>query len=404
MTEAREPEVLVVGAGPVGLMAALFLHRQGVSVEIIDQDQRVAQHSYALPLHPRTLDLLEEGGLLGRALDRGRRLPALAFCEGSDRRAAIDFARLGLRHPFLLVLRQSLLERETEDELRVRGVRVRWTHRLESLRLDGDRATAEVARLDEMASGYPIARSEWVVVARETRRPAFIIGADGWNSAVRRMAGVETEEAGGTLVFSVYEFEARGDLPDEARVVLEPGAQSVYWPLEAGRCRWGFEITSTVEHQPTLDRLREFLARRAPWFAARPDNLYWSTMVQFDRRVARTFSSGRMFLAGDAAHMSTPVAALSMNAGIEEAHDLAAGIAAVLHRGAPIETLHRQATERCAAWRGHLGLPGAGGGVTAGPAADEWVRRNADRIAASIPATGAALAAALGQVGLGPRA
>jgi 2-polyprenyl-6-methoxyphenol hydroxylase-like FAD-dependent oxidoreductase len=404
MTDTREPEVLVVGAGPVGLMAALFLHRQGVTVEIIDQDQRVAQHSYALPLHPKTLDLLEEAGMLSRALDRGRRLPALGFFEGADRRAGIDFTRLGLRHPFLLVLRQSLLEREAEDELRRRGVRVRWTHRLDSLRAEGDRVTAEVARLDEMASGYPIARSEWVVVGRETRRPAFVIGADGWNSAVRRMTGVETEDAGGTLVFSVYEFEARGTIPDESRVVLEAGTQSVYWPLEQGRCRWGFQIGSTADHQPTLARLGDFLERRAPWFTARPENLYWSTMVQFDRRVAREFSRGRVFLAGDAAHMSTPVAALSMNNGIEEAYDLAAGIAGVLRRGQPIDALQRQAADRCSAWRRTLGLAGAGGGVSGGPQADEWVRRNAERIAASIPATGSALAAALGQVGLAAQA
>jgi len=400
MTEEREPEVLVVGAGPVGLMAALFLERQGVAVEVIDQDQRVAQHSYALPLHPRTLDLLEEAGLLAAVLGRGRRLPGMAFYEGNDRRAAVDFARLGLKHPFLFVLRQSALERQAEDELARRGVTVRWTHRLEALRVADGRVEAEVAWLDEVASGYPIARTEWVVVGKKVRRPAFVIGADGWNSSVRRMLGIETEDAGGTLTLSVYEFEARGEMPDEARVVLETAAQGVYWPLEPGRCRWGFQIASAADHEPTVERLRDLLSRRAPWFAARPDNLYWSTLVQFDRRAARAFAAGPVFLAGDAAHISTPVGAFSMNGGIEEAHDLAAGIGRVLRQGAPIGSLHQQAAARRDAWRRHLGLPGAGGGVTAGPAAGEWVRRNADRIAASIPASGAALAAALGQAGL----
>jgi len=403
MKEEREPEVLVVGAGPVGLMAALFLQRQGVVVEVIDQDQRVAQHSYALPLHPRTLDLIEEAGLLAAVLERGRRLPGMAFYEGSDRRAAVEFARLGLKHPFLFVLRQSALERQAEDELARRGVKVRWTHRLEGLRLAGGRVEADVARLDEMASGYPIARSEWVVVGRSVRRPAFVVGADGWNSAVRRMLGVETEDAGGTLIYSVYEFEAKGELPDEARVVLGKDDQNIYWPLEAGRCRWGFQIASAADHQPTLERLRDFLARRAPWFAARPDNLYWSTLVQFDRRAARAFAEGPVFLAGDAAHTSTPVGAFSMNGGIEEAHDLAEGITRVLRQGAPIASLHQQAAARRDAWRRHLGLPGFGGGVIAGPAADAWVARNADRIAASLPASGTALTAALGQIGLAPK-
>jgi 2-polyprenyl-6-methoxyphenol hydroxylase-like FAD-dependent oxidoreductase len=252
-----------------------------------------------------------------------------------------------------------------------------------------------------VASVYPIARSEWVVVGKETRRPAFVIGADGWNSSVRRMAGVETEDAAGTLILSVYEFEARGELPDEARVVLETGSQSVYWPLEPGRCRWGFQIASAGDHHRGMDRLRDLLARRAPWFAARPETLYWSTLVQFDRRVAREFARGPVFLAGDAAHMATPVGAASMNGGIEEAHDLAAGMVRVLRGKAAVDSLHQDAAARRAAWRRHLGFDGAGSGVTAAPGADEWVRRNADRIAASIPASGAALAAALAQVGLG---
>src|SRR5262245_1111345 len=263
MSEEREPEVLVVGAGPVGLLAALFLQRLGIGVEVIDQAQRTARHSYALPLHPGNLDLLEEVGLLQKALERGRRLPGMSFYEGHERRATIEYARLGLKHPFLLTMRQSSLEREAEDELARRGVKVRWTHRLESLRVGGGRAEAEVARLDEVASGYPIARTEWVVVGRSVRRPAFVIGADGWNSAVRRMLGIETEEAGGTVVYSIYEFEGRGEMPDEARVVLDPMAQSVYWPLEPGRCRWGFQVASPGEHRPGAERLGDLLSQRA---------------------------------------------------------------------------------------------------------------------------------------------
>ena len=82
----------------------------------------------------------------------------------------------------------------------------------------------------------------------ETIRPAYVIGADGYDSAVRRMTGIEMAEHGAAHVFSIYEIEATGELPAEARVIFDPDLTSVYWPLEKGRCRWGFQIRDAAAH------------------------------------------------------------------------------------------------------------------------------------------------------------
>jgi 2-polyprenyl-6-methoxyphenol hydroxylase-like FAD-dependent oxidoreductase len=76
-------------------------------------------------------------------------------------------------------------------------------------------------------------------------RPAYVIGADGYDSAVRRMSAIELENYGVGQLFSVYEIEATGELPEEVRVIVDPDVTSVYWPLEEGRCRWGFEVRDT---------------------------------------------------------------------------------------------------------------------------------------------------------------
>ena len=123
-------------------------------------------------------------------------------------------------------------------------------------------------------------------------RPAYVIGADGYDSAVRRMAGIEMAEHRAAQVFSIYEIEAAGELPTEARVIFDPDLTSVYWPLEQGRCRWGFQIRASSEHAASMGRLEQLIAARAPWCTARPTQIYWSTLGLFESRLTRSFGKG----------------------------------------------------------------------------------------------------------------
>jgi 2-polyprenyl-6-methoxyphenol hydroxylase-like FAD-dependent oxidoreductase len=397
-----DPEVLVVGAGPVGLVAALFLQQHGVRVEIVDMDQRTTQQSYALAIHPSTLRILDEAGLSEGLIRAGRKLTKVAYYEGRERRAEIDYSALASRHPYLLVVRQSLLEKAAEEALRQKKLKVLWGHRLQALTMDGATVHAEVAKLDQVQTGYAVAGSEWVVVRSETIRPAYVIGADGYDSSVRRMAGIEMAEHGGQ-VFSVYEVETTGELPAEVRVMLDPDRTSVYWPLEEGRCRWGFQIQDASEHAPSMERLQQLIAARAPWCTAQPTQIYWSTVASFESRLARSFGKGGIWLAGDAAHQAAPVGVHSMNSGLVEARELAARMVRILRAGGAASLLEEFATETHEAWQWLLG---AGREVRALPGADPWVRQTRARILACIPASGDDLEPLLQQIGLtaAPRA
>jgi 2-polyprenyl-6-methoxyphenol hydroxylase-like FAD-dependent oxidoreductase len=392
-----DPEVLVVGAGPVGLVATLFLQQHGVRVEVVDTDQRTTQHSYALAIHPRTLGILDEAGLSERLIGAGRKLTKVAYYEGRERRAEIDYSALASRHPYLLVIRQSVLERTAEETLRGKKLKVLWNHRLQALTVDGGSIQAEVVKLDQVASGYPVARSEWVVVRSKTIRPAYVIGADGYDSAVRRMSGIQMEGHGAGQIFSVYEIEAAGELPAEARVILDPDLTSVYWPLEEGRCRWGFQLRDASGHAPTMERLEQLITARAPWWTARPTEIYWSTLALFESRLARNFGKEGVWLAGDAAHQAAPVGVHSMNSGLVEARELAARISRIQRAGGAPSLLQEFATETHEAWQGLLG---AGRPVRALPGADAWVRQTGARILACIPASGDDLEPLLKQIGL----
>jgi 2-polyprenyl-6-methoxyphenol hydroxylase-like FAD-dependent oxidoreductase len=397
MFRHSDPEVLVVGAGPVGLLAALFLQQHGLRVDVVDMREHTHQQSYALAIHPRSLRVLDEAGLADGLIAAGRKVTTVAFYEGSERRAEIDYSALPSKHPYLLVIRQSQLEAAVEGALRQKKLKVRWGHRLQSLSVDGAASEAEIAKLEPVASGYPIARSEWVVVRTETTRPAFVIGADGYDSAVRRMAGIEMAERGAGQLFSVYEVEATGQLPTEVRVILDPDLTTVYWPLEEGRCRWGFQVAHASEHEASIERLDQLIAARAPWCKARATQIYWSTIGVFESRLAQSFGKRGAWLAGDAAHQSAPVGVHSMNSGLVEARELAARMAQILRSGGTASLLQDFASETRKTWERLLG---ADREVRALPGADPWVRQNGARILSCIPASGDDVEPVLKQIGL----
>ena len=228
-------------------------------------------------------------------------------------------------------------------------------------------------------------------------RPAYVIGADGYDSAVRRMAGIEMAEHRAAQVFSIYEIEATGELPAEARVIFDDDLTSVYWPLENGRCRWGFQIRDAAAHEASMGRLEQLIAARAPWCTARPTLIYWSTLGLFESRLTRSFGKGGIWLAGDAAHQAPPVAVHSMNSGLLEAREMASRIAAIQRSAGAPSLLEQFASGMHETWESLLD---AGRVVRALPGADPWVRQNGARILACMPTSGDELEPLLQQVGL----
>ena len=414
MSSGSRTDVLVVGAGPTGLLAALQLAQGGLAVEVIDEEWRPAGHSYALALHPRSLTLLDRLGLAAEAIGMGRRLDTVALYEGGDRRATLRFEGPE-GFAFLLALPQSVLEDLITRRLSERGVRVRWSHRLAGLEEAGDEVVAKVHRLAKESTGYAVAHTEWVVEKELSFRAAFVVGADGHRSLVRRAFGTPFEEIFPSQVFAVVECGGRPG--NEMRLVLDDATVSALWPLPGSRARWSFELEQAPEvsaedrfksrlttrmgerHFPHLDeaRVRELVRERAPWFEAELRELGWSIAVRFERRLASSFGRGRVWLAGDAAHLTGPAGMQSMNAGLDEASDLASRLVRVLRGGEGPATLESYGGERRAAWQFLLGHRG---GLRAGAGTPPFAARNAARLLPCLPATGEDLGALAGQLGL----
>jgi 2-polyprenyl-6-methoxyphenol hydroxylase-like FAD-dependent oxidoreductase len=400
----EETEVLVVGAGPVGLWTALLLGEAGVRVGIVDRESRTAARSYACALHPRTLKLLQRIGLADAVLARGRRVQTMAFYDRESRRAEIKFSELGGEFPFLLLVPQNALEQVLEQRLRQKGITVRWNHRFDSLRVEPDAVVANVEELGGTATGYIVPHWETIVKNRIPIRASFLVGADGHNSVVRQRLGIESERVAGPYFFAAYEFESEAQGEDEVRVVLDDATTNVIWPLPEGKFRWTFQVTQADEGpnefpekerrafrfaQETMDEeIRQYVHKvarhRAPWFSAGVKKIAWCTEVVFEHRLAKHFGAGRCWLAGDAAHQTGPVGVQSMNAGFSEAEVLTGCLRRILRENAPVNLLETYEREARNQWRRLLGL--AGGLKTTGET-NPWVRERSAKILPCLPGT-----------------
>lgn len=401
-------EVLVVGAGPVGMTTALLLAERGVKAAVIDAKGGPAARSYACALHPRSLDLFDRLGLLQEILPLGRRFETVAFYEGANKRAEVRLSELPTKYPFLFVLPQNALEASLERAIKNRsGMPVHWHHRLSDLRTDDKGVVAKVDKLAGTSTGYIVPHWEMVVKESTEIRSEFLIGADGHNSLVRQRIGIDYEQVGESESFTVFEFETQADLPNEICVVLDQATTNVLWPLPGGRCRWGFQSSQTESasefpdkdrravwiddpdrNRQIQERLNQLIQKRAPWFSAGVKEFDWVSRVQFERRLAKHFGSGLCCLVGDAAHQTGPVGVQSLNVGLREADELAETLHKRIQAGTAKNGFENWKHHWREEWERLLGL-----GVTLKPSAgaDEWVQQHASRILPCLPASGADL-------------
>ncbi|RMG47302.1 MAG: FAD-dependent monooxygenase [Acidobacteria bacterium] len=419
MFDKGRAEVLVVGAGPVGLFAAASLVERGIDVAIVDAEWRGTGMSYALGLHPDAMALLETIGLAEPLRSAGYEVRRLAFYDRQERVAEVDYAAVDGPFPFLTILPQSALESALEAWLKKRGVEVRWRHRLADLSEVTRPVAAELHRWDEETVGYPIAHHERIVEKVIPFQADFIVGADGHASFVRRRLKIDFPKLRPPSLFAVFEFEADGDLDHEARVVLDERGISVLWPLPGGRARWSFQIEDSPEIRadriksrlsqlgrwvfPALDqdRLDRLIDERAPWYTGRVREVVWSVAIRFEERLAAGFGREAAWLAGDAAHLAGPVGLRSMNVGLREAGDLAARLAKILRGSGGPELLSEYDAERKREWRRLFGLEG---GWRSGDGAPAFVRRDPLLALSLLPASGRSLDALAAQLDLHPEA
>ena len=397
-----ETQVLVVGAGPVGLLTALRLVEQGLSVEVIDEQWRPAGHSYALGLHPASLEILDDLGVAKEVVAAGRRITSMSILERRERRASFPLGDGG-RFSFVLSLPQSTLESLLTAKLEAQGVRVRWNHRLAGLDVEPHSVRARVERLAKESSGYAVAHTTWVVDRTLDVRASFVVGADGHRSLVRRALEIPFDEIAASQVFAIFECDIGRSVDDELKLVLDGDSVSALWPLPDGRARWSLELDDPTvramdryksrltaqfgeHHFPHLDeaQLRALLAERAAWFEPNFFGVGWSIEVRFERRLAATLGRGAAWLAGDAVHLTGPIGMQSMNAGLREADELARAIARIVRQGEPPSILSDLERAIFDEWRF---LHGTVGRLAPRPDASPFVASHAGRLLPCLPGT-----------------
>jgi 2-polyprenyl-6-methoxyphenol hydroxylase-like FAD-dependent oxidoreductase len=408
-----QAEVLVVGAGPVGLTTAVLLAEAGVEAVLIDREERTAARSYACALHPRSLKLLQRLGLLEQALALGRKVETVSFYQGESRQAELKLSKLGAEFGYLLILPQNALEGLLEQRLKKLGWHVQWRCRFDALQQEEARVGVTVEELAGTSTGYIVPHWETVVKSRTSLQVQFLVGADGHASLVRQRLGLEFQHAGPTEYFAAYEFETSERCADEVRVVLDETTTNVLWPVAENKYRWSFQLLKGESafpekerralrlDDPTIDeQIRQYIHRvarqRAPWFKAAVTRITWCSDVAFERRMTTRFGRHRCWLAGDAAHQTGPVGVQSMNAGLAEAELVAAALSQALRRPTGFELLDHYDQDMRREWQTLLGLQG---GLKPRPHTPSWLSARAQALLPCLPGIGADLGALAAQLG-----
>jgi pentachlorophenol monooxygenase/3-(3-hydroxy-phenyl)propionate hydroxylase len=214
---------------------------------------------------------------------------------------------------------------------------------------------------------------------------------------VRTALGIDCATLGETESFAMFELPTHAEPSSDVELGFSGGLVSAVVPLPGGRVRAGFQINSGLDLEPNIARLHELAGARAPWFANGHREVDWGTVIHFERRLVRRFGTGRVWLAGDAAHVTSPFGAQSMNLGLLEAEQFVADLVRCAKGGARISIVDEHAAERLREWHKLLGYNVRVDLLSHAPG---WLPTYARRVAPVFPASGSDLKQLLEQVGL----
>lgn len=306
--------VLIVGAGPTGLMLTNQLARRGVRPLLIDKNEGPSLRTKALGVQARTLEIYARMGIIERALELGTKAEGAVMWANGIKAAEVPLGDIGRDlspYPFLLILGQDDNERILGDALCKRGGDVHWNTELTGLAQDADGVSATIRRGD---GSHVEARADWVA------------GCDGARSAVRSLCGVPFLGAPYDEVFFVADVLATGPMaPGRLNVFLWRGGFHLFFPMR-GADHWriagilppALRDRDDVVFESLTPSIRDEVGARLDFGECR-----WFSTYRIHHRRAERFQSGRCFLLGDAAHIHSPVGAQGMNTGLQDAYNLA---------------------------------------------------------------------------------
>jgi 2-polyprenyl-6-methoxyphenol hydroxylase-like FAD-dependent oxidoreductase len=318
-------DVLVVGAGPVGLVAAVDLARRGVAVRIIDKLPEPTDESRAVVLHARSLELLDQLGVLDEIAATGVRTTGAQMHANGSILGRVGFDTIDSPFPYSITIPQTDTERILRERLSSLGVEIERGVTYTGLEQDASEVRANLTHPDRTTE---VARVEWLV------------GSDGAKGAVRHSLGLKLEGVFQGERFLMGDVDA--DFAHEKQsfhIFFSPGdAVGMLFPMAGKRVRVICQIPAVTPEtrDPTLEWLQESVDERE--MDVRIESSRWLTIFEIHHAQVPRYRTGRAFLAGDAAHVHSPAGGLGMNTGIQDAFNLTWKLASAL-QGEPSEEL-----------------------------------------------------------------
>lgn len=286
------PEILIVGAGPVGLAAALFLHEKGIKARIIEKRKEPTDQSRALGINPRTLDLLSNSGVTDAMVKNGYKGEQGNINYNKKPLFKIEFNHIQADHPFLLILSQARTETIIAAELKNRGIIVERELELTNISLSASQEiTAEITNKEGQT---------------ETTHPDIVLAADGASSSIRKAFDIGF--SGYTLPgdWTLIDLEIETDLnPNQAHVFMDLNDTLLMIRVEDNIWRLIGTTSDLISMIPK---------------SCKPGKVIWESKFTINQRMVDKFNIGNIYFAGDAAHVHSPVGGRGMNIGIEDAY------------------------------------------------------------------------------------
>lgn len=329
--------ILIVGAGPVGLTLACELARYGIGVRLIDRSPEPTRTSKALVVWSRTLELMDRMGCSAPFLAAGLRARGATLRSGGQVLGSARFTEIASPYPFALMIPQAETERLLTEHLAGFGVAIEREVALTDFSQTSDAVSARLSHAD--------GREEAVATP-------FLIGCDGAHSRVRHGLALpfEGQAQGDEWWLADVRVEGPGaPPPDEIAVYLHRDGPLVLFPIPGGRAR----IVATVgaidpdrpRPDPTLAAMQALVEARAGGGMFLSDPV-WLSPFRINERKVSQYRTDRVFLAGDAAHIHSPAGGQGMNTGMQDAVNLAWKLALVLRGEAAPDLLDSYGPER----------------------------------------------------------